>query len=66
MWEGFPASVGLVLVAEPAARLLFQHGQITAHDATLDRPLDRDLRRRDLGVLDAQIINRRTTPSTTP
>jgi putative peptidoglycan lipid II flippase len=35
MWEGFPASVGLILVAEPAARLLFQHGQITAHDATL-------------------------------
>jgi putative peptidoglycan lipid II flippase len=35
MWEGFPASVGLILVAEPAARLLFQHGQISAHDATL-------------------------------
>lgn len=35
LWEGLPASVGLVLVAEPAARLLFQHGQITAHDAGL-------------------------------
>jgi putative peptidoglycan lipid II flippase len=35
MWEGFPASVGLILVAEPATRLLFQHGQITAHDASL-------------------------------
>jgi putative peptidoglycan lipid II flippase len=35
LWEGLPASVGLILVAEPAARLLFQHGQITAHDAGL-------------------------------
>ena len=35
MWEGFPASIGLILVAEPATRLLFQHGQITAHDAGL-------------------------------
>lgn len=35
MWEGLPASVGLVLVAEPTARLLFQHGQITSHDASL-------------------------------
>ncbi len=35
MWEGLPASVGLVLVAEPTARLLFQHGQVSAHDATL-------------------------------
>lgn len=35
LWEGLPASVGLVLVAEPAVRLLFQHGQITSHDATL-------------------------------
>src|SRR5439155_1712521 len=34
-WEGFPASVGLILVAEPATRLLFQHGQITAHDCAL-------------------------------
>ena len=33
--EGLPASVGLILVAEPAVRLLFQHGQITAHDADL-------------------------------
>ncbi|MEA2707670.1 MAG: putative peptidoglycan lipid flippase [Phycisphaerales bacterium] len=35
MWEGLPASIGLILVAEPATRLLFQHGQITAHDASL-------------------------------
>src|SRR5439155_16377714 len=35
LWEGFPASLGLILVAEPATRLLFQHGQITAHDALL-------------------------------
>jgi putative peptidoglycan lipid II flippase len=35
LWEGLPASVGLILVAEPAARLIFQHGQITPHDAGL-------------------------------
>src|SRR3954454_1367578 len=35
LWEGTPASVGLILVREPAVRLLFQHGQITAHDADL-------------------------------
>jgi putative peptidoglycan lipid II flippase len=35
LWEGLPASLGLILVAGPAARLLFQHGQITAHDADL-------------------------------
>lgn len=35
LWESLPASVGLVLVADPAVRLLFQHGQITAHDASL-------------------------------
>lgn len=35
MWEGLPASIGLVLVAEPTARLLFGHGQITPHDAQL-------------------------------
>lgn len=35
LWEGIPASVGLILVAEPAVRLLFQHGYITAHDAKL-------------------------------
>lgn len=35
LWEGLPASVGLILVAEPTARLLFQHGQITAHDTAL-------------------------------
>lgn len=35
LWEGFPASIGLMLVAVPAVRLLFQHGEITAHDASL-------------------------------
>lgn len=35
LWEGIPASVGLILVREPAIRLLFQHGQITPHDADL-------------------------------
>ena len=35
LWEGLPASLGMVLVARPAARLLFQHGQIVAHDAGL-------------------------------
>jgi putative peptidoglycan lipid II flippase len=35
LWEGLPASLGLILVAEPATRLLFQHGMITAHDAAL-------------------------------
>jgi putative peptidoglycan lipid II flippase len=35
LWEGLPASVGLMLVAQPATRLMFQHGQITGHDAGL-------------------------------
>jgi putative peptidoglycan lipid II flippase len=35
IFEGLPASVGLILVSGPAIRLLFQHGQITAHDADL-------------------------------
>jgi putative peptidoglycan lipid II flippase len=35
LWEGLPASLGLILVAEPATRLLFQHGQLSAHDAAL-------------------------------
>jgi putative peptidoglycan lipid II flippase len=35
LWEGIPASVGLILVREPAIRLLFQHGQITPHDSDL-------------------------------
>jgi putative peptidoglycan lipid II flippase len=35
LWEGIPASLGLILVRGPAIRLLFQHGQITAHDADL-------------------------------
>ncbi|HWE94650.1 MAG TPA: murein biosynthesis integral membrane protein MurJ [Tepidisphaeraceae bacterium] len=35
LWEGLPASVGLVLVRMPAIRLLFQHGHIHPHDAEL-------------------------------
>lgn len=35
LWEGIPASVGLILVADPAVRVLFQHGQISADDATM-------------------------------
>ena len=35
LWEGIPASVGLILVREPAARLLFQHGEMTPHDVEL-------------------------------
>ncbi|HET6247282.1 MAG TPA: murein biosynthesis integral membrane protein MurJ [Tepidisphaeraceae bacterium] len=35
MWEGLPASVGLVMIRMPAIRLLFQHGQVTANDAKL-------------------------------
>ncbi len=35
LWEGIPASLGLILVRGPAVRLLFQHGHITAHDADL-------------------------------
>jgi putative peptidoglycan lipid II flippase len=35
LFEGFPASIGLILVRGPAVRLLFQHGQVTAHDADL-------------------------------
>ena len=37
LWEGIPATVGLILVSAPAIRLLFQHGQITGHDADLIR-----------------------------
>jgi putative peptidoglycan lipid II flippase len=35
LWEGLPASVGLILVAGPAVRLIFLHGQTTPHDADL-------------------------------
>ena len=35
LWEGLPASLGLVLVAAPASRLMFQHGEVHALDATL-------------------------------
>jgi putative peptidoglycan lipid II flippase len=35
LFEGFAASVGLILVREPAVKLLFEHGWVTAADATL-------------------------------
>ncbi len=35
LWEGIPASLGLILVRYPAIRLLFQHGQISGADADL-------------------------------
>lgn len=35
LFEGLPASIGLILVRGPAVRLLFQHGQIGPHDADL-------------------------------
>ena len=35
LFEGLPASIGLILIREPAVRLLFRHGQITLHDADL-------------------------------
>jgi len=35
LFEGLPCSIGLILVREPAVRLLFQHGQIGPHDADL-------------------------------
>jgi putative peptidoglycan lipid II flippase len=33
--EGFPASIGLILVRNPTIRLLFQHGSFTAADTRL-------------------------------
>ena len=35
MWEGLPASVGLMLVRMPAICLLFQHGKLLSSDAEL-------------------------------
>ncbi len=35
LWEGLPASLGLMLVARPITKLLFQHGQLDAHAAEL-------------------------------
>lgn len=35
LFIGLPASAGMVLVADPCVRLLFQRGAFTAHDATL-------------------------------
>src|SRR5688572_9318291 len=32
LWEGLPASVGLILVAQPAVQLLFERGNFTAAD----------------------------------
>ncbi len=35
LWEGLPASVGLMLVCVPITKLLFQHGNTTPDDAVL-------------------------------
>jgi putative peptidoglycan lipid II flippase len=35
MFEGLAASIGLILVRYPAVKLLFQHGDLTAHDSML-------------------------------
>jgi putative peptidoglycan lipid II flippase len=35
LWEGLPASVGLIIVALPAVQLLFEGGRFTAHDSEL-------------------------------
>lgn len=35
LWEGLPASVGLVVVALPAVQLLFEGGRFTPHDSEL-------------------------------
>jgi putative peptidoglycan lipid II flippase len=35
LWEGIPASVGLILVSGPAVRLLYRHGQVSEHHAEL-------------------------------
>jgi putative peptidoglycan lipid II flippase len=35
LFEGLPATIGLMLVAGPAVRFLFQHGKITPADADL-------------------------------
>ena len=35
LFEGLPATIGLILVREPAVRLLFQHGAIGPHDCDL-------------------------------
>jgi putative peptidoglycan lipid II flippase len=35
VWEGLPASIGLILVAGPAVRLMFEQGQAIEHDAAL-------------------------------
>jgi putative peptidoglycan lipid II flippase len=35
LFEGFAASVGLIVVRYPAVKLLFQHGDMTPHDSDL-------------------------------
>ncbi|HXE51657.1 MAG TPA: murein biosynthesis integral membrane protein MurJ [Tepidisphaeraceae bacterium] len=35
LFEGLPASIGLILIREPAVRLLFQHGMLQPHDSEL-------------------------------
>jgi putative peptidoglycan lipid II flippase len=35
LWEGLPASLGLMLVRVPTVKLIFEHGKLSAHDADL-------------------------------
>jgi putative peptidoglycan lipid II flippase len=35
LFEGLPATIGLILIREPAVRLLFEHGKLTAEHAAL-------------------------------
>lgn len=35
MWEGLPASIGLMIVALPAVQVIFERGQFTHHDSLL-------------------------------
>ena len=35
LWEGLPASVGLILVAQPAVQILFERGRFTSTDTAL-------------------------------
>ena len=49
LWEGFPASIGLILVAEPAAQAALPARADQRPRCNADRALDRDLCRRDLG-----------------
>ena len=35
LWEGLPASIGLIIVALPAVQVIFERGQFTHHDSLL-------------------------------